>query len=112
MASTDVLGIKAYQVTITAGTRIALSVGASPIPEARQILIKAQTGNSGNVYLGGSDVSSTKALLLASGASVSLGDIFNASNQRAFALNQIYVDGSSSGDKVEIIIDSRVSASV
>ncbi|SRR5258708_6160052 len=87
-------------VTITsAGTRQQVTT-TSPTG-ARLMFIQANSGNGGNLFIGGSTVSSTVyGVKLAAGASISIG---NDGYDAKLDLSQIYADTSNSGDGFSVL---------
>ena len=98
-----------FATTITvssAGT--AVQVSSTPRPFVWAVFHNAP-GNSGNVYIGGSDVSSTNGLSLQriTGSANHLDEVKFEGKQFAedppLDLIDFYVDAASSGDRVEIL---------
>lgn len=92
------------QVTLAAaGTAQALS-GTSR--EVSEVLIQADATNTGNIYVGASDVDATHGVHLAPGVSlkVSADNAYEDEDRVFVDLNEIYIDGSNTGDKVNILI--------
>lgn len=80
--------------TVTsAGTRVQLS-GQSCV----SVTVKAHSGNSGTIYVGGSNVTSANGLRLSAGESVALSIDHPG---------KVYVDGSANGDGVSYLFNSR-----
>jgi len=80
----------------SAGTAVQLSAA----PEAvRRISVTAQSGNTGDIYLGKSDVDSTNGKTLSPGESVTLD--FSPGTE---PLDTFYVDAATNGDKAEWIL--------
>lgn len=82
----------------SAGTRIQFSTSAI---SARLIIVQANTGNSGNIFIGDSTVSSTVfGVKLTAGASLTIGnDGFDAK----LLLSELYADASSSADGFSVL---------
>lgn len=88
-------------VTVTtAGTRVQLSTAPEHIA---RIAFKAPGGNTGNVYVGDSQVSSTRGWTLAPGESITLD--FSPKTE---PLDSFYVDAATNGDKLEWIVGASV----
>ena len=78
------------QATVTtAGTELQLADHS-----CISVTIKAKAANTGNIFVGGSDVSSATGLILAAGEAISL-DITNT--------NLVYIDSATDGDGVSYI---------
>ncbi len=100
----------AYPITLTpitvttAGTRVALS--ATTIFTS-SILIEADTLNTGYIYWGGVDVTSTNGNSLAAGQGTSISadllkhDLSHGNHQK-IDLSTVYVDASNNGNKVRV----------
>lgn len=87
-------------VTVTtAGTAVPLS--ATELYSSH-ILIQASTGNTNNIYVGGSDVDSTNGIALTPGSSISLGDLQRKDMNEAIDLRQVYVDADTNGNTVRV----------
>jgi hypothetical protein len=79
------------QVNVTtAGTAVALGTTNDII----SVVIKAKSSNTGNIYVGGSNVSSSNGLILSAGDAVSL-DINN--------LSSVYIDSDVNGEGVSYL---------
>ena len=82
--------VQAVKSVTTAGT-------AEPLSDApvgfTEVLIQAEFGNTGNVFIGNSDVDSTNGIVLIQGATIEIqgGD-----------LNTIYIDSANNGDGVRL----------
>lgn len=82
----------------TAGTRLPVSTTSQ---FSRLVIIQANTGNSGNIFLGDSTVSSSVfGVKLVAGASVTFG---NGGYDAKFDLSQFYADTSNSGDGYSVL---------
>lgn len=80
------------QVTVsTAGTRVQISSTSAPI---LSVTIRTDVGNAGNVFVGGSNVSSTTGYIMGPGETVSL-DIDD--------LTDLYIDAANDDDSVSYI---------
>lgn len=66
--------------------------------EVAKAIIKAQSDNTGNIFVGGSDVSSTTGYVLDAGEKVIL-----EPPQGYVDLSQVYIDAGTTGDGVEVI---------
>lgn len=80
----------------TAGVRVQISTSPDRV---RRITFKALAGNTGDVYVGGSDVSSSVGFTLAPGESIPLD--FDPQTE---PLSSFYVDAANNNDKVSWII--------
>ena len=80
----------------TAGTRVQISTSPDKV---RRITFKALAGNTGDVYIGGSDVSSSVGFTLGPGESIPLD--FDPQTE---PLSSFYVDAANNDDKVSWII--------
>ncbi len=76
-----------------AGTR----VQAANKGNARSLIFKARHNNAGDVYLGGSDVSSTSGMALAPGESLAL------QVQGAVSSSQFWADAANNNDQVDFL---------
>jgi hypothetical protein len=86
-------GISGYQAVASAGTAEALA--ADNGRRYKSIAIVAEGTNTGFIYVGGSDVSSSTNIGLAGG------DVLPLSSSHGWLLSDIYVDCSVSGDGVD-----------
>ena len=77
----------------SAGTR----VQAGHKGNVRSVVFKARADNTGDVYLGGSDVSSTDGMTLTPGESIAL------ENFDAISTAQYYADAANNNDQVDFI---------
>jgi hypothetical protein len=83
--------IKQVDTTITAlGTGFAMS----------DLLLLAASANSGNVYVGGSDVSATNGMLLSKTVPIKISQILTSGNSNSFNLASIYGIGTAASDKI------------
>jgi len=94
--------------------QITIGSKAQPIAErpksCKSVVIKSRDTNSGYIYIGKSNVSSTNCYRLSAGESISI-DVdpinmitFRGSENDYIELNDIYIHGSSSNDVVDIFI--------
>ena len=83
-----------YRDVAVAGTAIALS-GSVVI---FKVIVKASLANSGDIYIGGSDVDTTSGVVLDAGE-VWVGTVNN--------LNKIYVNATTSGDSVGFTYETQ-----
>lgn len=82
----------------TAGTRVTFS---SATLGARLVIIQANSGNGGNLFIGDSSVSSSVyGIKLAAGASISIG---NDGYDAKLDLSQFYADTSNNGDGFSVL---------
>ena len=92
--------IRTGQATVTtAGTAVQLSTTSTI---ARRLKVKALAGNTGNVYVGDSDVSSTTGWELDGGEEIIFDDNTSVprGSEKEFDLSTTYVDAATNGDKV------------
>ena len=81
-------------ITVTsAGTRVQAAHKAN----VRTVVFKARPGNTGDTYIGGSDVSATDGMTLAPGESVEL------SSPDAISTSQYFADAANNGDQVDFL---------
>ena len=85
----DTIGDGSQTVT-TAGTRVQLTATATP---CRLVNIFAKAGNTGNIFVGGSTVSSARGMVLEQARST---DWFPIDD-----LSKIYIDAATNGDGVQ-----------
>ena len=76
-----------------AGTR----VQAANKGNVRSVVYKARSDNTGNIYLGSSDVSSTDGMTLVPGESIQL------QIQEAISTSQFWADSDNNNDQVDFI---------
>ncbi|MGH8743847.1 MAG: hypothetical protein ACREUY_06160 [Burkholderiales bacterium] len=67
----------------------------------RSVVIQALSTNSGSIYIGGSDVDSTHAILLAAGASLTL-EAPAGKVDPFIDLTAVYYDGATTADKINV----------
>ncbi len=95
-------GPVAGEATVTtAGTAVPLETAANN-RSVSAIAIIAKAGNTGQIYVGGSDVASTTNDGLDAGETVSF-DVssFGKGSSRAMTTNSIYIDADTSGEGVD-----------
>ena len=81
-------------ITVTsAGTRVQAAHKAN----VRTVVFKARSDNTGDVYIGGSDVSSTDGMTLTPGESITL------ESRNAISTAQYYADAANNNDQVDYI---------
>jgi hypothetical protein len=96
-----VLKTLANQTVASAGTAEALS--STPVA-ALAVQVQALSGNTGAVYVGDSDVASSRP-----GVSLSAGQVWSYSGEgNLFDLSEIYVDVETSGEGVSVIYFEKV----
>lgn len=66
------------------------------------VIIQADPGNSGNIFVGGSDVTTLTGIQLIAGATLSLNDFGTSKGVHEWKLSEIYVVGSAAGQKVRV----------
>jgi len=85
----------------TAGTRVQVSATDLMV---KKIIVAGHAANTGHIYLGDSNVSSTVGLQLKVGAPpLVIGDLEIAGRDDYFNLKNMWVDASVSGEKVSIL---------
>lgn len=89
------------KVVLAAGTRERLV--AAPL-EVKALVIQADPLNTGNIYLGESDVTATKCVLLEEGRGIEITpeDTFSDEDFVVIDLYDIWIDAETSGDGVYI----------
>lgn len=90
----------------TAGTRVRL-VSDPSYTEA--VAIIADEDNSGDIYIGGDDVSSSNGIILAASKSVSLSAPSSRAGDEGLNLKEIYIDSAQNGDGVRFVYYKKVS---
>lgn len=88
------------KVVTTAGTRVALS--ADKLLSA-SLVVEALPTNTGNIYVGGIDVSSSNGIILQPGQSVSIPGPEIHGNQYEIDLAQVYLDAGTNGDATRVM---------
>jgi len=104
------LGLKALaQVPVAAaGTPVPLSATSL---EVTQAVIQWDPNNTGDVYIGESDVTATKCLVLNAGTpaiQLDAEDTMADEDKIVFDLADVYVDAANSGDKVNIAYTKQI----
>lgn len=84
----------------SAGTAVALVASKT---NAEGAIIKADDDNTGSIYVGASDVSSSNGFRLKPGQAANLSDIFIRGTNCQYDLSQIYVDADTSADHVDVL---------
>ncbi|HIL30657.1 MAG TPA: hypothetical protein EYG27_03885 [Dehalococcoidia bacterium] len=74
-----------------------IAVRAANKGQARFLLFKARGDNTGNCYLGGSDVSAVD------GMSLILGEIIQIELKDAIPTSQFWFDAANNGDQIDLI---------
>lgn len=83
----------------TAGTAVQLNGGTSlTIPDGAELVVRADGGNAGNIYVGDSDVSSSNGFVLGAGESVSL---------PTSDVNNVYIDSDNDGEGVSWLVETE-----
>ena len=89
------------QVVTAAGTRVALTATRTPASWATIKAIKTSgSANTGNIYVGGDDVSSALGYVLTAGQTVTLEA---CAGQTYIDLSTVYIDAGTSNDEVKVI---------
>lgn len=87
---------------------IAVSSTAEPLKaasapnSAQEMILQADSGNAGAVYIGGSDVTNLIGLSMAAGDKIVLGNVFSAAMKNDLSFENIYVLGPS-GAKIRVL---------
>lgn len=91
------------QLTVTAGVPLQLSAVSL---KAQEVLIQADPLNNGVVYIGDASVTATQSIKLNADRAMSVqADDTSADEDMCFVdLSEIYIDGSITGDKVNVMI--------
>lgn len=91
-------------VTVAAaGTAVALGS-----IECFSFVVQAETGNTGNVFIGDSTVDSTTGIILTPGSSINIGgDMMGQAGDFELSLANFYVDAATNGDKVRVFVLKR-----
>jgi hypothetical protein len=89
------------QYTVVAGVAAPLSAISQKVS---WVLIEADTGNSGTVYIGEDDVAANKCMTLAAGQSLEISLEGNRADKDLpyLDLTEIWADGTVSGDKINV----------
>jgi hypothetical protein len=89
------------QVVAAAGTRVALKAARTPAAWARIKAIKTSgAANTGNIYVGGSDVTASLGYPLTPGQDVTLEA---CAGQSYIDLANVYIDAGTSADEVKVL---------
>lgn len=89
----------------TAGTKEQLTTADRPVPA---VIIQALTANTGIIYVGDSEVSSTNGLELSAGDSITLENDDLGSSGSIVSLRDIWLDASISGEGVVAFYLERI----
>lgn len=92
----------------TAGTAYPLSTGH--LPSGTEI--KPAAGNTGTVYLGGSDVSTTNGYPISASLPYRMDSLRNGGHHEDFYGPQCYATSSQNGDKIILLIPVRDNSAV
>jgi hypothetical protein len=88
-----------------AGTRVQLNAGSIGCPS---IILTAAHGNTGNIYIGDSTVSSTAyAAVLSAGQSLTLTGITRGGSNEDMQINTLYADTATNGNDVHVSYYAR-----
>lgn len=83
----------------TAGTAVQLNSGSSlTVPDGSELVVRADGGNAGNIYVGDSDVTSSNGFVLGAGESVSL-----PTND----VNNVHIDSDNNGEGVSWLVETE-----
>ena len=105
--------VKAFKKTISGTNTAEVLASTTDVASGRlaqSVLLLAPSGNSGTVYIGGSDVDSTNGFPMAGGTSVNLGDLRLNSQAGEWDLHSIYVYGTAN-DTIRVLQSAEVSTS-
>jgi len=91
-------GLKSIVTTI--GTSVT-AIGAGL--QLSEIIVMADPGNAGSLYLGGSDVSSSNGILLSETEPLKLSMILTSGFTDSYLLAKCYAIGTDSGDKIRVL---------
>ena len=110
---TQVTGLISAAVTITtAGTRVPLS--ATSVLCSRLVIRTPASGNTGLVYVGGSNVSSSNGYQLpaggGTGGTVEFDSVMLGHAGEEIDLSQVYLDADTNGNSVRILYDKKYSS--
>lgn len=95
-----VIMVSEVKTVTTAGTRVALSSSQIFI---RNLVIQANPLNSGNIFVGGSNVASTNGVILTPGASFQIeAPEMGMGGADDLDLSDIYIDSAQNNDTVRI----------
>ena len=98
-------GLQSFLRTVTtAGTRVAVSASGL---YAAQVALRAPAGNSGVIFVGGSDVSSANGWSLAAGDTLSYGDLRNGEMSQQVNMSLIWIDASVNGEGIQVIYSKQ-----
>jgi len=85
------------RVVTTAGTRVKLF---NTRKEVAAVVIQAKSGNSGNIFVGDNQVSSTLGIKLVPGSNITLSNNDVGSGEEGVDLSGVWLDTDSSADGV------------
>jgi hypothetical protein len=92
-------------VVSLAGTAVALS---STQLLVKNVVVQAENGNTGLIYLGGSDVDSTNGYELSAGLGIALADLQSDIGKGDYIdLAQVYVDAATNADAIRVLYLAR-----
>jgi hypothetical protein len=94
------------QTTVTtAGTRVQVSASALPITT---IVVSVPAANTGSIFFGDSNVSSTRGIEIAKGSTISItADLSGRPGGDEMILSDFYVDAANNGDDANISYITR-----
>lgn len=96
------MALKLYtlaQITVaTSGTEQQVSATATPIST---LVVTAPAANTGKIYVGDSDVSTTRGIEVAPGATVSITADYSGTGEELI-LSDFYIDAATDGDKANV----------
>ena len=98
-----VLVTLAQRSVATAGTEVLLV--AAPVNNAIKAFITAPAANTGSIYIGDANVSTTRGIEIAKGATF----VLDAPQNELLDLGSIWVDAATSGDDFQVSYFEKIS---
>lgn len=90
---------------VTSGVRQRVTTQEIPVTS---ITVQAASGNTGNIFVGDSNVSTTRGIELDAGqAWTQVADPTGRAGSEEFLLSDIYLDAGTSGDKARVVYTKR-----
>lgn len=114
--ATEIVGVDHFTTTFAgSGTAARVYSGTNPaIRKPSVAIIQAHPSNTGNLYVGGSAVTSsgsTQGLLLQAGDVLNLSQFLDKKRSGVLDLKNIWINNSTSGDKFTVLYDLPTSES-
>lgn len=103
MPGPTIKGISTVTVT-TAGTRVQVTSSTIMV---ESVTIQGHETNTGYIYIGASDVASTKGLVVSAKESVTITGEQIRGTTETFDLSDVWIDSSVNGEKARVIYQSR-----